>query len=206
MDPLQLGRFRTQRAENPEDYGQPLYDRVNYPAAGSASIVMFSQPKGSLATLIVNATGTANTPKSARDTNMDTASVVPMKAYLVSGISLAYIHLTEGVVTNPNDRDKLRGNGWLQFKVGDKEILVAPMVLIPEVNPIMIAATTANNVSIDGQAAGGYGLPYYKFAVPIALMPNQNFSVTLNWPGAACTITNTIDIYCFLHAAMRRPS
>ena len=37
-DPMKAQAYRTQRAELPEDLWQPLYDRVNYPAAGTSAL------------------------------------------------------------------------------------------------------------------------------------------------------------------------
>ena len=51
-DPMKAQAYRTQRAELPEDLWQPLYDRVNYPAAGTSALGFFSSSRGQTATLL----------------------------------------------------------------------------------------------------------------------------------------------------------
>ena len=205
-DPLKAQGFRTQRAELPEDLWQPLYDRVNYAAAGATQLSFFSVPQGQTATIIRNGTATANTVKGYLETNMQNANVVPTKMFKFVGISLAYVHLTEGLITNPNDRDELRGGGYFQFRIVDKDILYLPLVAMPEVNPMVAVATTANVTSVAAQAGGGgYGVPMYKLPIPITLNPYENFSVTLNWPTAQ-VIAFAVDVYVILQGFMRRPT
>jgi len=79
-DPLKAQGYRTQRAELPEDLWQPLYDSVNYPAAGSSQLSYFSIPRGQSATLITAGAAAAKT-KTYRDTNMENANVVPTKMF-----------------------------------------------------------------------------------------------------------------------------
>jgi hypothetical protein len=107
-DPMQAMQYRTQRAEMPEDFGQPLYDRVNYPAAGTGTLSFFSTPRGQSATLNTAEAAPAAKNKSFRDTNMENANVVPTKLYKFIGISVAFFHQTCGTVTNGQDRDRLR--------------------------------------------------------------------------------------------------
>lgn len=76
-DPLKAQGFRTQRAELPEDLWQPLYDRVNYTAAGTSQLSFFSTVLGQSATLIRAGSASA-VSKTKRDTNMENANVVPM--------------------------------------------------------------------------------------------------------------------------------
>jgi hypothetical protein len=204
-DPLKAQGYRTQRAELPEDLWQPLYDRVNYPAAGSSQLSFFSVSRGQSATLIrAGATGTFT--KTYRDTNMENANVVPTKMFKFVGISLAYVHEDEGEAANPIDRDKIRSGGYLHFRIVDKDILYLPLVFIPEANPNTIAATTATATTIIGAAGGGgANVPMYKLPIPITLNPYENFTVTLDFDGTVTT-TKAVDIYVCLQGFMRRPT
>ncbi len=205
-DPLKAQGFRTQRAELPEDLWQPLYDRVHYAIAGSNQLSFFSIPQGQAATIIRNGSATAGTVKGYLETNMQNANVVPTKLFKFVGITLAFVHGTEGLTTNTADRDKARTGGYLQFRIVDKDILFLPIIALPEANPFVAAATTANNATIAGQAGGGgYGVPMYKLPIPITLNPYENFTVTLNWP-TLTTITTVMDIYVILQGYMRRPT
>lgn len=122
------------------------------------------------------------------------------------GISLGYIPLTEGLKTNPIDRDKLRSGSYLQFRIVDKDILFLPTICIPEVNPYIVASTTANDSTIVGAAGGGgANVPMYKLPIPITLNPYENFSVNLLFDGTV-TLTYACDVYCILQGYMRRPT
>lgn len=205
-DPLKAQGFRTQRAELPEDLWQPLYDKVDHAAGGTTQLSFFSVPRGQTATLIRNGVSTANTVKGYLETNMDNANVVPTKMFKFMGITLAYCHLTEGLATNNQDRDRIRNGGYLNFRIVDKDLLFLPLVAIPESNPFVVAATTANVTTIAGQAGGGgYGVPMYKFPIPITLNPYENFSVTINFP-VAITVTSAVDVMVLLQGYMRRPT
>lgn len=205
-DPLKAQGFRTQRAESPEDLFQPLYDRVHYPIAGINQMSFFSVPQGQTATIIRNAAAVAGTVKGYLETNMQNANVVPTKLFKFVGITLAYVFGTEGLTTNPVDRDKVRTGGYLQFRIVDKDLLFLPLVAIPEANPIVGVSTTANASTMVAQAGGGgYGVPMYKLPIPITLNPYENFSLTLNFPTLSTT-TTVMDIYVILQGYMRRPT
>ena len=202
-DPLNINSFKTQNFLSPEDLIQPLYDRGNFAAAGTSEIALFSLPMGSSATLIrAGATGTFT--KTLRDTNLEVAGIVPGKEFLVSGMSIGFCHTVEGAVGNPIDREKVRSGGYLIFKTGDKPVFQCPLVYIPEVNPNQIATTTATTTTILG-AVGGGGAGMVRFGIPIALKSMQSFSVRMLFDGTIA-IAAALDIYCFLHAAMRRPT
>ncbi len=205
-DPMRAQGFRTQRAELPEDLWQPLYDRVNYVSATTTTIAFFANPKGSIASLITGIAAAANKTKDYRDTNMENANVVPTKMFKFVGISIAFINQIPGTVTDAQDRDRLRYNGFFRFRIVDKDLLFLPLVALPEVNPFVVGASTANNVTIIGTAGGGgMNVPMYKLPIPITLNPYENFTVEMNWP-TAVTLTNSIDMYVILQGYMRRPT
>lgn len=214
-DPLKAQGFRTQRAENPEDLWQPLYDRVNYPAAGVTQLAFFSTPQGQAATLITGVAAAAAKIKDFRDTNMQNANVVPTKMFKFMGISLGFANQVPGTVTtnvlaasDASDRDRLRQNAWLDFKIVDKTILDLPLICIPEVNPFVVASTTVTAATILGTAGGGgMNVPMYKLPIPITLNPYENFSVTINLSAAvALSGANSMDVYIVLQGFMRRPT
>ncbi len=200
-DPLGAQRFRTQRANSPEDLGQGLYDRVNYAAAGSTELNFFSTVRGQSATLITaGATGTVS--KSYRDTNMDSANVVPNKLFLFVGISFAFCHEDEGEPANAADRDKIRTGGYLHLRFVDKDILYLPGVFIPESNPFV---TNTTNNSMGTAAISGCSTPMFALRVPVTLNPFEQFTCKYIMTGTVTT-TKAVDVYCMLHGFMRRPS
>ena len=205
-DPMNAQGYRTQRAELPEDLWQPLYDRVNYPAAGATTLSFFSAPKGTSATLITAGSAAART-KSQRDTNLENQNVVPTKMFKFVGISMAFIHLAANTITNAADRDQIRNNGYLTFRIVDKDILFLPLIAIPELNPIVAVSTTVTASTINSIAGGGgNNVPMYKFPIPITLNPYENFQVNLVFDGGTTTITNTMDVQVLLQGFMRRPT
>ena len=218
-DPLKAQGFRTQRAESPEDLWQPLYDRVNYAAAGATQLAFFSTPQGQNATLITGIGAAAAKVKDYRDTNMMNSNVVPTKMFKFMGISLAYINQIPGTVgsgvapavgvaSDAADRDRVRNNAWFNFTIVDKRIIDLPLVCIPEVNPLTVASTTVTNATILGSAGGGgANVPMYKLPIPITLNPYENFSVTINLSAAvALSGANSMDIYVIMQGFMRRPT
>jgi len=200
-DPLKAQGFRTQRAELPEDLWQPLYDRANYPAAGTTTVSFFSVARGQSATLITAGAAAAKV-KTNRDTNMENANVVPTKMFKFIGISLGFAHEDEGEAANPADRDRLRTGAYFRFRIVDKDLLFLPLVALPEVNPFVIATTTATLGTAGG---GGQNVPMYKLPIAITLNPYENFTVEINLDGTV-TLTKAIDIYVILQGYMRRPT
>jgi len=207
-DPLQAQGFRTQRAELPEDLWQPLYDRVNYPQAGTTQLSFFSTPMGQSATLITGVATAASKVKDYRDTNMQNANVVPTKLFKFVGISIAFINQLPGDPDNAADRDRVRNNAYLKFRIVDKDILYIPLVCIPEVNPLVVGATTATATTILGSAGGGgQNVPMYKLPIPVTLNPYENFSVDIILSAAvALKSSYSMDIYMILQGFMRRPT
>jgi hypothetical protein len=201
LDPLKAQPFRTQRAELPEDLWQPLYDRVQYPLAGINALSFFSVARGQQANLIVGGAIVLKT-KTYRDTNMENSNVVPTKMFKFVGISLGFVHLTEGAVTNPVDRDRLRSGAFLQFRIVDKDILFLPLVALPEVNPYIIAGAAA---TVGAAGGGGQNVPMYRLPIPITLNPYENFNVTISIDGVVA-LTGDVDVYVMLQGYMRRPT
>lgn len=212
IDPMRAQEYRTQRAELPEDLWQPLYDRANYPAAGTSLLSFYAIPRGQSATLLntfVTGTDTwtaAAKGKTFRDTNMENANVVPTKLFKAVGISWGIVHSVVNAVDNAVDREVLRGGGFLQFRIVDKDIIFLPLILIPELNPWSAVSTTVTASTILGTAGGGgQNVPMYKFPINITLNPYENFTVQLNFDNAP-PLNATADIVLVLHSYMRRPT
>ena len=206
QDPMRAQQYRTQRAEMPEDLWQPLYDRVNYPAAGTSALGFFSSSRGQTATLLATVAAgvwtAAAKVKSFRDTNIENSNVVPTKMFKVVGCSIGMLSANQNLTNVTRDREILRGGSYLQFRIVDKDIIFLPMITIPEMNPVVTA--TAN--SVNGTAGGGgQNVPMYKFPIPITINPYENFTVQLNVDNSP-PIDQTMDIYLMLHAYMRRPT
>lgn len=207
-DPMKSQEYRTQRSELPEDLWQPLYDRVNYAAAGASQASFYAVPKGQSATLLSTYTAATATwvaaakGKTYRDTNIENSNVVPTKLFKTVGISWGMFHSVITAALNAADREAIRQGGYLQFRIVDKDIIFLPLSLIPEVNPMV--ATTANGVNAYA-GGGGQNVPMYKFPIPITLNPYENFLVLMSFDNSP-PISATMDIQCVLHAYMRRPT
>jgi len=206
QDPMRAQQYRTQRAEMPEDLWQPLYDRVNYPAAGTSALGFFSSSRGQSVTLLSTVTAgvwtAAAKVKSFRDTNIENSNVVPTKMFKIVGCSIGFLSANQNSTNVTRDREIIRGGSYLQFRIVDKDIIFLPTVTIPEMNPVV--STTAN--SVNGTAGGGgQNVPMYKFPIPITINPYENFTVQLNLDNSP-PIDQTMDIYLMLHAYMRRPT
>ncbi len=206
QDPMRAQQYRTQRAEMPEDLWQPLYDRVNYPAAGTSALGFFSSSRGQTATLLSTVTAgvwtAAAKVKTFRDTNIENSNVVPTKMFKVVGCSVGMLSANQNLTNVTRDREIIRGGSYLQFRIVDKDIIFLPLITIPEMNPVV--SSTAN--SINGTAGGGgQNVPMYKFPIPITINPYENFTVQLNVDNSP-PIDQTMDIYLMLHAYMRRPT
>lgn len=211
VDPAQFARFRTQMREQPEDIWQPVYDRVNYPAAGSNELTFFSVPVGGSATLI-RAGVAAAVNKSRRDTNLEQQGVIPTKAFKVHGFSLTLIPLQQAIAAAAtpsifDDMQRILFGGFLEFRIVDKPYIYLPLHKIPATGVLRAsAATTATTTTIVGGGGSGTGAPrdIYWIGVPLTLDPYQNFSARFQFDGTVALV-QTFDVQLFLEGYMRRP-
>ena len=208
-EPLNAQVFRTQRPESPEDLSQPLYDRVNYPAAGVGQLSFFSSPIGTSVTLIrAGATGTF--AKTKRDTNLETQNVAPAKMFKLVGVSVAYIPVQQAIGTANtgsigDDIMRLKYGAAFEFLIGDKRILDLPVHIIPESNPIQSVSTTITASSmISSGTVQGIPMPMYKFNIPVTVNPYESFRANFVFDGTV-TLVQTMDVQLIFHAFMRRP-
>jgi len=209
-DPMRAQQYRVTDPNKPEDLYQPLYDRVNYAAAGAAQISFFSTQLGQSTTLI-RAGVAAAVVKTKRDTNLDTSGVVPTKLFQFVGLSIAYIPLQQAVaaantVSISDDIARIKYGSWIDFKIIDKPILQLPTHVVPEANPVTAASTTINASTVYATGIQSASpVPMYKFVIPITLNPFESFQFTMNFDGTV-TLTQTFDIQVLLHGFMRRPT
>lgn len=209
-DPLNAQAYKTQRADSPEDLWQPLYDRVNVANATTigSQVAYFSIPLGQAAPLIVGTAINLTKVKTYRDTNMNSANVVPTKLFKFVGISMAIVHATRQSLTNPADADLIMDGGYFQFRIVDKDLLFLPLLNFPLLNPVGALSTTANNTTTSAnQYGGGAGIVMYKLPINITLNPYENFQATMNFDTAATlTLTLATDMYCVMQGFQRRPT
>lgn len=206
----QLERYRVNRSGLTEAVRQSLYDFQLYPAAGSTNLTFFSNPVGQGITSSLGAT--VGTVKTIHDTNMELSGQLPAgKGFYAESIEVLFepgasASANTFTQATPNrfiavaalaemsqlaDINALRISGVLRFYIGAKDYLVeAPLGMFPPKVKLELdaavssnSATTALNAAISGKFGGR---PYY-LDPPISLLPNQNFSVVLNWPGLVAT-------------------
>jgi hypothetical protein len=186
-----------------EEFNQPLYDRINIATTVPSSVNMFSNPIGANVTLITGAAA-ATKAKTRRDTNMETAGFIPVKAHEIKGIGIAVYHEDRNNALNAEDRAYVLDGGWLKFTVGgSKTILEIPLSGLPILNDFSSVATTVTATTIN--ALGGPRAPMYKVNPPVAMKPSTNFAIELHWD-LAITLNNTLDLQLFLFGGMRRPT
>lgn len=189
---------------------QPIYDRVNYAAAGATSVNFFSVPIGGSATLI--RAGTAATiTKTRRDTNLSNQGVLPNEGFDWQGVAICYIPLQQAVGAAAtgdiiDDIDRIRYGGYFTFKVLDNTLLEGPLFLLPSIASMAgVVSTTETSHSIVS-AQPGIGDPRAAFWVTEKkfLPPNTGFSFAMNWDGTV-SVTQTFDIYIILLGMKYRP-
>ncbi len=199
--PIPNRRYNVLNPNITEFFGQPLYDTVNYAAAGQAIMNFFAIPRGQAAVLttVVGGAPAAGTIKSYRDTNLDVAGFTPDKRWEFVGMNMAFRRITD-LVTDEMDRKLIVGNTWWHFRIGDKDVLYIPTVFVPCVNSIQ--STTWGAVA--GNQIGG-GAKIFMFTTPLVINPGERIAVTLESPGNVA-ITTTLDITVMLHGTMQRAS
>jgi len=199
MSPVPSRQYDVLNPRITEFFGQPLYDTVNYAAAGQAQMNFFAIPRGQAAVLTTAVGGApaAGTIKSYRDTNLDVAGFTPDKRWEFVGMNFAFRRITD-LVTDELDRKLIVGNTWWHFRIGDKDVLYIPTVFIPCVNPTQWTTWGATQVGAIGANA-----PIYMFTTPMVINPGERIAVQLEAPGNIA-VTTTLDITVMLHGTMQR--
>ena len=182
-------QFKVNRPGSMEIISQYLYDSASYIGAGQTSLIFFQVPIGQSA-------------KTLADTNMETAGSMPQpKVFLCDTIELLFFPsygvataVSQGPVADApanfwNDVYSFATHGWLDFFIGSKFYLRdGPLAKFPPrqrlggaaalTSTMTAGAATATHIDYASVAGMAYDI------TPVALEPNQNFNITLNWPVA----------------------
>jgi len=179
-------KYSVNRKGAVESVWQPLYHYQDVPSGAFPSqLTYFQNPVGSGGLTFA-------------DTNVESAGQMPApKEMLVTNIQIALLPDLEpgraaGDNTNWNDVYNVSSVGHLSFFIGSKVYLnEAPLGRFPVQNRL---AGTGDN------GGGAFQNDYAVTAgrvyeiTPIRLMSNQNFSVTLNFPGTPPTVISNMRI------------
>jgi hypothetical protein len=203
-----LRRFAVNLPGQPEVIRQMLYDHELYPGAGGITQLNFFQnPIGQgVATALGAPVGSRKTKA---DTNMTLSgqlstllNFVIQKIMLTIDVGLsaaantyspapagsfdvaAAVALQQVV----NDVETWFRSGWLELQIGNKLYLTeAPLAKFPPATQTIVDAAVSSNSATVGitsyRKAFQAGRPYFVDPA-LSLMSNQNFVVTLNWPGS----------------------
>lgn len=202
-----LQQFDVNRRGQYEGIRQSLYDFQTYAAAGQTQLQFFQTPQG-------------QDGKSVADTNMLSAGQLPQPVhFLVQSIELMFFPgtlpgTTAAAAAAPsfgNDVFTVLKSGSLRFFIGSKAYLEeAPLGRFPPKTRMEsesgLSGTFAAGTFIASDYAAFAGRPYF-MTPPVLLVPNQNFSVTLNWP-AVVALPSTVAgrIGCILDGILYRQS
>lgn len=183
-----------------------LYDFLLYPATGAQQLNFFALPIGQGVTTALGAA--VGSVKSLFDTNIQVANMLPSgKAFLLDSIEVLFFAgssasantytpaphnffaavAAQTVMVELDDVDTFYQSGMLELNVLDKNyIRETPLGCFPPQTGISYSAAVATNsattAQVGGQIAQGAGREY-ALGIPFTLLPQQNFSVTMTWPG-----------------------
>lgn len=186
-DDVMPTRYAVNRRGVQEKIYQPLYDTALYPTAGVASMTFFQNPVGS-------------NNKTLSDTNMKSAGQMPSpQSFLIKEISIQWYpgQTTSAPVQGPvaaatvsgslNDMAKIFRSGYLSIDIGSKNYLQhGPLDQFPPRAHLNANVAVSDATTAAAALCSRIEVPFIDGEVyditPIMLEPNQNFSVTLNWP------------------------
>lgn len=201
---------RVTNAAQSEIVRQRFYDYQLYATAGSSQLTFFSQPIGQGLTSALG--GTAGTPKTLWDTNLELPSTLPSgKAFMIESIEVFFM---PGSVSTANtftpvkpwefnatnsatvagqlaDVASFYQSGMLELNILSKNYLrETPLLAFPPKTHFGLDAGVASNAAATAvsvaQNMRAEGRPYY-ISPEIALQPAVNFEVILKWPAAVAT-------------------
>jgi len=171
---------------------QPLYDTMQYPAAGVNALSFFQVPQGQALVAGVN--------KTAVHTNLTQAGQLGTPQQF----DLFGFQCKLPVVTINADWDALIANGVFTFSFGqNRQWLTVPLAYVPAgISKDGYAATTVGATTIESHHNGqGLISNYLNFTVgnnPIRIHSNESFNVTLTWPTVIPTPTVAVNITVYL--------
>lgn len=188
----QQAKYRTNFPGAKNQLRQPLYDILLYPAAGQLLFTFFALPIGQGTTSAFGGAGA----KTFADTNMEAAAQLPAGfTQFVEALAVDYYPNLEigttGVRANVgfflDDVWVVLRNGFLTFRIANKIVYRdAPLLKVPGE-----AGLGGFSALADGGAAAGDVLSNANYArsagvvsqiIPQEIIPNQNFSVTIEFP------------------------
>lgn len=201
-------RYKVNRPGQVEAIYQPLYDFQTRAATGVSQQRFFQEPIG-------------QSSKTLEDTNMELSGQIPAgQSFLVTDIQVVFFPGASPVQTgttvpppgpNWDDSWDVLKAGYLDFFIGSKSYLQdGPLMKFPAhfrmaggFHSYWRMATDADQATVYDYAT--HAGPVYKIT-PIQLMANQNFNVSVNYPGATVNITNAGRIGVILGGFMYRLS
>lgn len=193
-----------------ERFRQPVYDRVNYPAAGIAQLTFFSVPIGGTATLI--RAGTASSvAKTLRDTYLRSQGVLPNIAWWVYGVHFCLIPATvapqnASVDEVLQDAQILIDHGYVEFRTVDKVLYQFALASLSSWHGVLTGASTVRTDStLVGAPIASECYDLTVGGLPLFIDRNQQFSATLTFDGSPA-LTQTWDILWVHDAEIERPS
>jgi len=190
----QLMKYGVNRVGDYEATRQTLFDYQTYLAAGQTQMQFFQVPKG-------------QATKTIADTNMEIAGMLPqpkyfliesIEVYLYPGVSPGLEGAAAPAQTDfSNDMYDIAKSGSLKLFIGSKTYLEeAPIGRFPPKTKMdgYAALQFKQAVAADQQMTIDYaawcGRPYY-LNPQLLIVPNQNFTVELNWPAVVVTPSTT---------------
>lgn len=193
-----------------ERFRQPVYDRVNYPAAGIASLSFFSVPIGGSATLI--RAGTASTvQKTLRDTYVRNQGVLPNIAWWMYGVHFVLIPATAApqnasVDEVLQDAQLLITHGYVEFRTVDKILYQFALSTLVQWHGVFTGASTVRTDS----TLVGVPIASECYDLTVGGMPqfidrNQQFTATMFFDGSPA-LTQTWDVVWVHDAEIERPA
>lgn len=196
---------------------QSLYDSVAYPAAGAATLNLFSLPVG-------QGVGFGGAAKNLSDTNMTLAGQMPAnQEFLIQSIEVLFLPTTPTVAAQMpaasgvtavaalvNDAYIFGRSGNLVLTIGSKAYLQeAPMMRFPAKAHFGLHAAVSDTTAATSQRIAfgkAQGRPYMLQPANLRLVSNQNFGVALNWPEGLQAITNPAWVKVILDGILYRRS
>lgn len=209
----QLARYSVNRP-GWEAVKQSLFDHQAYAAAGTTQLTFFALPQG-------------QGGKTASDTNMTLAGQIPAnQEFLIHSIEVCFYPTTPTVAAQMpaafgaqsiaqvvNDAYIFGRSGNINLTIGSKPYLQeAPLGRLPQKVGFDVSAAAADvttaGANLQSRIAYGkwVGRPYLLDPVPLLLVSNQNFSVTLSWPEGVQAITNPARVGVVLDGILYRRS
>ncbi|MDA8156251.1 MAG: hypothetical protein M0Z52_07345 [Actinomycetota bacterium] len=187
---------------------QPIYDRVQYPAAGTTAISFFAKQLGASDTL--NTSGTSGTrQKNLRDTNLQQPNQLSDQAFLCMGWQIGYLPLSTGIAATSmlnyqDDMAKIAGGSSLTVKFINKEYgndflmnVPSPFSQKGSMAVAMYGQTAATEHVIGGP--GGYGEGKLTSSRPMdppyLIGMGVGFYANVTCDGTALSSSNPMDLF-----------